>query len=108
MGGDRAGAVKGRSGFGPGGGPLGAFLGSFSGLFFWLNPRKTRVFELPGVRKNVKIDPWGLVKYEVSARKNACSLDLAAFFTLKTEPNRAKTLIFEQNLVFYDTFRVFS
>ena len=36
----------------------------------------------------MKIEPWGLVKYEVSAREAAFSLDLAAFSRTKTQPNR--------------------
>ena len=57
-----------------------------------LEPRKTRVFALPGARKNMKMSPGTLVKYNVSAGKTVFLLELAAFGGSKMQPNRAKTL----------------
>ena len=68
------------------------FLGGVFSTLEGLNTRKTRVLELPGARKNVEMHPRTLVKYEVSAGTPAFSLDLAAFWGLKIQPNRAKTL----------------
>ena len=47
------------------------------------NTRKTRVWELPGARKHVKISPGTFVKYEVPAEEATFLLELAALWGSK-------------------------